>query len=239
MRAQSNFEKYIKDFPEYGTRKIKGAISVYLKIYYRPFIADLLQQGYTEKMAFLMLLKKEPSLSPFLKYNTYRSFVRKNIKKGELKADKFNKDSSNLYLNNLNIEEHLTLKEKSSVIFPEASQRTTFNSEVKKTAPRNKLIPSPQEPISPASKEALKELTGYDLDGFFVDSNGFLFDGFSSDSITNLAPVPNQFQILAQQDGIKKHYFLYKDQTIDSKTILQFIKEKIRTGTLSFTFRKL
>ena len=236
--AQCNFKEFINDFSESHSGKIKGAISVYLKINYLTFISSLLQQGYTVKMVYLRILKNEPPLEPYLKFNTLRSWVRKNIKKTD-QAFKFNTDSSNLVLNKNNIEEHLTLKEKSSVIFPETSQRNTFNSEVKETTPRDKHIPSPQEPITTASKEALKELTGYDLDAFYVDSNGFLFDGFSSDSITNLVPVPNQFQILAQQDGIKKHYFLYKDQTIDSKTILQFIKEKIRTGTLSFTFRKL
>lgn len=239
MNTQSNFEKFIKDFPEYKTGKIKGTISVFLNIYYREFIFSLLQQGFTVKMVYLRLLKNEPSLDPYLNFNTLRSWVRKNIKNGDLNKEEFSTDSSNLSIKNSPLEENLTLKRLESVSATENLIRTTFDSESRVTVPNRKQIPSPQAPIIPANKEILKEITGYDLNEFYVDSNGYLFDGFSSDSIANLVPVPDQFQILAQQDGIKKHYFLYKKQTVDSKTILTFIKEKIRTGTLFFTFRKL
>lgn len=235
---KSSYNNFKASFFNNDGKKQKGLISCYLGIYFSQLVAEMISQHYTERMIYTAILNMDESLRCALKFNTFRSWIRKKFKKGRIEAQ-YNGNKVNW--NENSTEDQTEVKQivrnqvhSSSTLFTS----TRPSSQTNNLSERDKYIPRPLLPIRLADKTLLMEIFGYDLDNFYIDANGILFDGYSSDKENDLVPIPCQFQILPQQDGIKKHYFIYLNENVDSKNLLNFLISKYRNGTLSFTYFK-
>ena len=234
-RSYNNFKA---SFFNNDGKKQKGLMSCYLSIYFTQLVAEMISQHFTERMIYTAILNIDESLREVLNFNTFRSWLRKNFKKGKIEAQ-CTKNIINMDEESSEDQFHVNQKScnqvhSSSDFFSSTWSLTKKNNQ----SERDKYIPRPILPIRLVDKTSLKEIFGYDLDNFYIDSNGILFDGFSSDIENDLVPIPHQFQVLPQQDGIQKHYFLYLNENVDSKNLLNFLISKYRNGTLSFTYFK-
>lgn len=226
----------LEDFASFSKRfavkttapKVKGITKVFLNKH-KNLIESLVTKGYTDRMIFLTLTQDDPSID--INFNTTRSWIQKNIKKGKIKAFKVECKSE------ISSGDQDVLIEPHTTNFMTKQSNQDLKSQTKgQIQSLGTQIPRPQLPLKPADKQLLMDTYGVEVDDFYFDCNGVLFDGYSAESDVDLAPIPKQFQILAQQEGLRKHYFLFRNQTIDSSNLISFIKEKISSGTLHFTY---
>lgn len=226
----------LEDFASFSKRfavkttapKVKGITKVYLNKH-KTLIESLVSKGYTDRMIFLRFNPDDSSTG--INFNTTRSWIQKNIKKGKIKALKVELKSEI----SSGGQEFLQGTHSTNLVTKQSNQDLRSQTKVQNQS-LGTQIPRPQLPLKPADKQLLLDTYGVEVDDFFLDSNGVLFDGYSAESEADLAPIPKQFQILAQQEGLKKHFFWFRNQTIDSSNLISFIKEKINSGTLHFTY---
>lgn len=96
MKPISDFTMFIKTYRSDGyisPKEMKSFVRIYLKHYLMDQIKDMIVQDFTLPMMFNTIIQKDKVLAIHLNINTFKSWVRKNIHKDELKAQSWSKSN--------------------------------------------------------------------------------------------------------------------------------------------------
>lgn len=96
MKPISDFTMFVKTYRSNGCispKEMKSFVRIYLKNYLMVQIKDMVVQDFTLPMMFNTIIQKDKVLAIHLNINTFKSLVRKNIHKDELKAQSWNKSN--------------------------------------------------------------------------------------------------------------------------------------------------
>lgn len=96
MKPISDFTMFIKTYRANGyisPKEMKSFVRIYLKNYLINQIKDMVIQDFTLEMMFNTIIHNDKLLAIHLNINTFKSWVRKNIHKDELKAQSWNKSN--------------------------------------------------------------------------------------------------------------------------------------------------
>ena len=96
MKPISDFTMFIKTYRPNGyisPKEMKSFVRIYLKNYLINQIKDMVIQDFTLEMMFNTIIHNDKLLAIHLNINTFKSWVRKNIHKDELKAQSWNKSN--------------------------------------------------------------------------------------------------------------------------------------------------
>ena len=96
MKPISDFTMFIKTYRADGyisPKEMKSFVRIYLKHYLMDQIKDMIVQDFTLPMMFNTIIQKDKVLAIHLNINTFKSWVRKNIHKDELKAQSWSKSN--------------------------------------------------------------------------------------------------------------------------------------------------
>lgn len=96
MKPISDFTMFIKTYRADGyisPKEMKSFVRIYLKHYLMDQIKDMIVQDFTLEMMFNTIIHNDKLLAIHLNINTFKSWVRKNIHKDELKAQSWNKSN--------------------------------------------------------------------------------------------------------------------------------------------------
>lgn len=96
MNTITGFTNFIKTYRHDGCispKEMKSFVRIYLKNYLINQIKDMVIQDFTLEMMFNTIIHNDKLLAIHLNINTFKSWVRKNIHKDELKAQSWNKSN--------------------------------------------------------------------------------------------------------------------------------------------------
>lgn len=96
MKPISDFTMFIKTYRPNGSispKEMKSFVRIYLNHYLMDQIKDMVVQDFTLPMMFNTIIQKDKVLAIHLNINTFKSWVRKNIHKDELKAQSWSKSN--------------------------------------------------------------------------------------------------------------------------------------------------
>lgn len=96
MKPISDFTMFVKTYRSndcISPKEMKSFVRIYLKNYLMVQIKDMVVQDFTLPMMFNTIIQKDKVHAIHLNINTFKSLVRKNIHKDELKAQSWNKSN--------------------------------------------------------------------------------------------------------------------------------------------------
>lgn len=244
-----------------NAKEMKSFVRCYLKNQLKPQIEDMVIKGFTLQMMFKSITQNDETLGKHMNFNTFRSWVRTNIKKGEVKAliaqARFlemkdeslksgaaiqrHKDEETFVANSDEASIQKKTKAPDEEILSPVSYATTsrYKSQNNKSKVTSLLIPKPKLPLREMTSEECTDYFGNNFSNIMVDSNNFIFDGYSSNDESSLVPIPSGYEVLPEQDGLNTHYFTSENTTISSKNLRSFLETRIANGFTNLIFLTL
>ena len=259
----NDFSKFMKIYrldEGISSKEMKSFVRTYLKNYLITQIKDMVVQDFTLPMMFKSITKNDKVLASHLNINTFKSWVRKNIHKDALKAEATQPQNLKTTTHSDYSERHLPNTNNGGVNTTERPQYTelpknhhtdevvTKFSYVSASSYRENLnstnvtlaqIPRPELPLRELSAEECKKYFNGVYTKIMVDANGCIFDGYSADDEKLLLPILEGYKLQPEQAGLAQHIFKFKNNTITSKTLEAFMKERISNGFVKFNIFRI
>lgn len=259
----NDFSKFMKMYRlDEGTslKEMKSFVRTYLKNYLIAQIKDMVIQDFTLSMMFKSITKNDKTLASYLNLNTFKSWVRKNIHKDALKAQTTqpqnlktttHSDYSEINLPNTNkggvntterpqytelTKNHRTDEVATKFSYVSAS---SYKENLNSTNVTLAQIPRPVLPLRELSAEECKKYFDGVYSKIMVDANGCIFDGYSADNENLLLPILEGYKLQPEQAGLAQHIFKFKNDTITSKNLESFMKERISNGFVKFNILRI
>lgn len=258
----NDFSKFIKIYhldEGISSKEMKSFVRTYLKNYLIAQIKDMVIQDFTLQMMFKSITQNDKALASHLNINTFKSWVRKNIHKDALKAQaqllarktESNKTGSatqshHIGETNIVVNSGESVKEKEpeapyieSLSHVSYAKASCYKNKACKNKDASLLIPKPKLPLREMTPDECNDYFGNQFYNIKVDSNNFIFDGYSSKDESSLVPIPSGYEILPEQDGLNMHFFTFEKATIISKNLRTFLETRIANGFTNLVFLTL
>lgn len=258
----NDFSKFMKIYRldvGISPKDMKSLVRTYLKNYLIAQIKEMVVQDFTLPMMFKSITQNDKTLASHLNINTFKSWVRKNIHKDALKAQaqllamkaESNKTGSDQQRHNVgetnvivNSGESVRKKEldtpcNESLSHVSYAKVSCYKNKASKNKNASLLIPKPKLPLREMTPDECIDYFGNQFYNIKVDSNNFIFDGYSSEDESSLVPIPSGYEILPEQDGLNMHFFTFEKATISSKKLRTFLETRIANGFTNLVFLTL
>lgn len=236
---------------------IKSFVRIYIQQNLKAQIEDMVLKNFTLKMMFLSITQGDKELAKLMNFNTFKSWVRTNIHKGELKAQLAQQQFYDMKKVSCDHSEKGMTDRREKAIGQSSEQQLRTPNIVHQASPKMEyrfikastnreqsdindlsemLLPNPKLPLREMTADECKKIFNGEFSKIMIDADGCIFDGYSSDEDSSLTPIPSGYEILPEQEGLSSHLFKFNNETICSKDLRSFVEGRISKGFLNVKY---